>query len=145
VLDDWKQDQRRRAENARATAMLTAVQGGQSFSDAATVAGVTPRLSPLVTRNQPSPDMPPELQRVIFGLKKGEVAMAETPEGFVVGQVAEVVAPDASADKAGYDQAKAAIARSVQNDVQALFVDALRLRGKPEVNQKAFDSIVQPR
>jgi peptidyl-prolyl cis-trans isomerase D len=144
VLDDWKRDQRRRTEDARATAMLTSVQGGQSFSDAATVAGVTPKLSPLVTRNQPSPDMPPELQRLIFGLKKGETGMVETPDGFVVGQLAEIVPPDAVADKVGFDQAKAAIARSVQNDVQTLFVEGLRMRGRPEVSQQAFDSVVQP-
>ncbi|MBS0642831.1 MAG: peptidyl-prolyl cis-trans isomerase [Proteobacteria bacterium] len=145
VLEDWKQDQRRQVENQRATEMMTAVQGGKSFSDAAQAAGVTPRLSPLVTRNQTSPDMPPELQRVIFGLKKGEVGMVETPDGFVVGQLVEIVRPDVATDKAGFDQAKAAVARSVQNDVQALFVDALRVRGKPEINQKALNSIVQPR
>ena len=64
VAEDWKQDQRRRFQDQAATAMMTAVQGGKSFSDAATVAGVTPKLSPLVTRNQDSPDVPPELQRV---------------------------------------------------------------------------------
>ncbi|MFL5254408.1 MAG: peptidyl-prolyl cis-trans isomerase [Rhodopila sp.] len=145
VLDDWKQDQRRRTENARATAMMTAVQGGQSFTDAASAADVTPKMSPLVTRNQPNPEMPQELQRIIFGLKKGEVGMVETPDGFVVGQVVEVVPPDGSADKIGWDQAKAAISRSVQNDVQTLFVEALRQRGAPQINQSGFDSIVQPR
>ncbi len=145
VLDDWKQDQRRRFENARATAMLTAVQGGQSFTDAAAAAGVTPKMSPLVTRNQPSPDVPPPLQRIMFGLKKGEAGMVETSEGFTVGQLVEIVPPDAAADKFGFDQAKQAVSRSMQNDVQALFVDALRALGAPEINQQAFNSIVQPR
>ena len=47
VAEDWKQDQRRRFQNQAATDMMVAVQGGKSFSDAATVAGVTPKLSPL--------------------------------------------------------------------------------------------------
>ena len=59
-----------------------------------------------MTRNQTNPDFPPFLQHVMFGLKKGEATMVETPEGFVVGQLAEVVKPDAATDKAGYDQAR---------------------------------------
>jgi peptidyl-prolyl cis-trans isomerase D len=145
VAEDWKQDQRRRFQDQAATAMMTAVQGGKSFSDAATVAGVVPKLGPQVTRNQGSPEVPPALQRVMFGLKLHEATMVETPEGFVVGQLAEIVKPDAATDKAGYDQARAAISKSIGNDMTAMFVDALRLRAKPQINQQAFDSVVQPR
>jgi hypothetical protein len=125
--------------------MMTAVQGGQSFSDAAKVAGVVPRLSPLVTRSQGSPDMPPQLQRVLFGMKQGEATMIEIPEGFIVGQLTEIVKPDAAADKVGYDQARTAITRSLSNDMAAVFVDAVRARAKPQINQANFDSVVQPR
>jgi peptidyl-prolyl cis-trans isomerase D len=144
VADDWKQDQRRRAQEQAATAMMIAVKDGKSFSDAATVAGVIPRLSALITRNQENTDVPAALQRIMFGLKKGEVTMVETPDGFVVAQVAEVVAPDAAADKTGYDQVRTAIARSVQGDLTTVFVNALRQRAEPKVNQRAFDSVVQP-
>jgi peptidyl-prolyl cis-trans isomerase D len=78
-------------------------------------------------------------------MKKGEVGMVEVPEGFVVAQLAEIVTPDAATDKVGYDQARAAISRSVQNDVAAVFVDALRQRSDPKVNQSAFESVVQAR
>jgi peptidyl-prolyl cis-trans isomerase D len=145
VADDWTQDQRRRFQDRAATAMMASVQGGTSFSDAATVAGVTPRLSPLVTRNQPNPEIAPDLQRVLFGLKQGEATMVETPEGFVVGQLAEVVKPDAAADKVGYDQARAAITRSISNDIATIFIDAVRSRAGLQTNQAAFDSVVQPR
>ncbi|WP_428486058.1 SurA N-terminal domain-containing protein [Rhodopila sp.] len=143
VTDDWKQDQRRRTQDHAATTMMIAVKGGQSFSDAATVAGVTPRLSPLVTRNQGNSDMPPELQRVLFGLKKAETTMVETSDGFVVAQLAEVVTPDAAADKTGYDQARAAITQSVQNDLATVFVDAVQQQTNPQTNRTAFNSVVQ--
>ncbi len=78
VLADWQDDQKRRAENVAATAMMTAVQGGQSFSDAATVAGVTPRLSPLLTRSASDPSVPAALLQVMFGLKPHEATMVET-------------------------------------------------------------------
>jgi len=124
--------------------MLVAVQGGKSFSDVATVAGVTPKLSPLVTRREPSPDVPQELQRVMFGLKKGEATMVETPEGFVVAQLAEITRPDAAADKATYDQARAAVTQSLSTDLETVFVDAVRQRANPQTNRQAFDSVVQP-
>jgi peptidyl-prolyl cis-trans isomerase D len=145
VTDDWMQDQRRRFQDQAATAMMTAVQGGKSFSDAATIAGVTPNLSPLVTRNETSPEVPPELQRVMFGLKPHEATMVELPEGFVVAQLTEIMKPDAATDKAGYDQARTAIARSIGNDIASVFVQALRQRAKPQINQQGFDSVVQPR
>jgi peptidyl-prolyl cis-trans isomerase D len=144
VTDDWKQDQRRRFQDQAATAMMVAVQGGKSFSDAATVAGVTPKLSPAVTRNETNPEIPPLLQRVLFGMKKGEATMVETPEGFVVGQLVEVVKPDAAADKAGYDQARSAVTKSIDNDMATVFIDAVRQRARPQINQQAFDSVVQP-
>jgi peptidyl-prolyl cis-trans isomerase D len=144
VASDWKQDQRRRSEDQAATAMMTAVQGGKSFSDAATVAGVTPKLGPLVTRSDGNPDVPPELQRVMFGLKLHEATMVEIPEGFVMAQLAEIVKPDAAADKAGYDQARAAITKSISNDMATVFVSAVRQRAKPQVNQQSFNSVVQP-
>ncbi len=127
----------------RATAMMTAVQGGKSFSDAATVAGVTPKLSPLVTRNQGNPAIPADLQRIMFGLKKGEATMVETPEGFMVAQLTEIVKPDAGADKTGYDQARTAVTRSIGSDLETVFIDAVRQRAKPQINKQAFDSVVQ--
>jgi peptidyl-prolyl cis-trans isomerase D len=143
VTADWQQDQRRRFQDKAATAMMVAVQGGKSFSDAATVAGVTPKLSPLVTRSDTNPEVPPELQRVMFGLKKGETTMIEVPAGFIVAQLVEVVKPDAAADKAGYDQVRSAVSKSLGDDMAMVFVNALRQREKPQINQQGFDSVVQ--
>ena len=53
--------------------------------------------------------------------------MVETPEGFLVAQLAEIVKPDAAADKAGYDQVRAAITKSMSNDM----ADGFRRRGAP--------------
>jgi peptidyl-prolyl cis-trans isomerase D len=144
VAEDWTQDQRRRAQDKAATAMMVAVQGGKPFSDAATVAGVMPKLSPLVTRNESNPEVPAELQRVLFGLKKGEATMVETPDGFVVAQLTEITRPDPAADKTNYDQARAAVTQSVANDMETVFVDAVRQRANPQTNRQAFDSVVQP-
>ena len=145
VLADWRQDQKRRTINARATAMMVAVQGGQSFSDAAQAAGVTPRLSPLVTRSAGDATIPEQLHRVMFGLKLKEATMVEAPDGFVVAQLAEIKKPDPATDKTGYEQARSALARSIAGDLSSTFIEALRMRAAPQINQRNFDNIVQPR
>ena len=57
----------------------------------------------------------------------------------------EIVTPDAAVDKAGYEQAREAITRSLSNDAATVFIDAVRARAKPQINQANFDSVVQPR
>lgn len=144
VWDDWSFDQQRRTQDSAASAMLTAVKAGQSFTDAATVAGVEPRLTPIVERATSLEGMPPELQRVLFDLKPTEPTMLETAEGFIVAVPAEIVAADPEADKNGYEQTKVAVIRSIGNDLTTLFTEALRQRADPRLNQKNIDSIVQP-
>ena len=143
VLADWTDDQKRRAENVAATAMMVAVQGGQSFSDAATVAGVTPHVSPLLARTASDPSMPASLLHVLFGLKLHDVTMVETADGFFVAQLVEIQESDPAADTAGYDRVKAAVAQSVGSDIGTLYAEALRQQAKPRINQQNFDSIVR--
>jgi peptidyl-prolyl cis-trans isomerase D len=143
VAEDWKQDQRHKAADKAATAMMTAAQGGKSFSDAALIAGVSPKLSPAITRDEQNPEVPPELQRVMFSLKSGETTMVEVPDGFVVAKVVEVIKPDPAQDKAGFEKIKATLNRSLGSDLANEFADAARARAKPQINQANYDSIVQ--
>lgn len=142
VTDDWTQAQRRRAEEAAAARLLTAVKGGQSLADAATVAGVTVRRTPLVTREAKTEGMPAQLAQVLFGLKKGEPTMVETPDGFIVATPAEIAEADPKTDPAGFDQLRTAVVRSIAGDLASVFADALRARAQPRINQAALDNIV---
>ena len=144
AAQDWRTDQRRHAAETAAASMLAAVKGGKSFSDAARDAGVTPRLTDPVMRRAPSPTMPREVQDVLFNLKKGEPTMVETPEGFVVAVPVEIIAPDPAADQAGYEQLRAAVNRTIANDLSGLFTEALRLRANPRINESSLDQLVQP-
>jgi hypothetical protein len=69
--------------------------------------------------------------------------MVETIDGFVVAQLVEIQEPDPAADAAGYDRAKAAVARSIGGDVGELLAQALRQQANPRINQQNFDSIVR--
>ncbi|HEX3990468.1 MAG TPA: peptidyl-prolyl cis-trans isomerase, partial [Acetobacteraceae bacterium] len=144
VVQDWRADQRRHSAETAAAAMLQAVKAGKPFSDAARDAGILPTLSPLVTRNQPDPAMPRQVQQVLFSLKKGEPTMVETPEGFLVATAVEIVAPDPATDPTRFDQLRAAESRTLADDMGAAFSEALRLRANPSINQTNVDQIVQP-
>jgi peptidyl-prolyl cis-trans isomerase D len=144
VIEDWRADQRRHGAEAAAAAMLQAIKSGKDFSDAARDAGVAPALSPVVTRSQPDPAMPREVQQVLFGLKKGEPTMIETPDGFLVATPVEIIEPDPATDAAQYQQVRTAVSRTVADDITSVFSEALRLRANPRINQANVDQIVQP-
>jgi peptidyl-prolyl cis-trans isomerase D len=144
VVQDWREDQRRHSAETAAASMLQAVKAGKPFSDAARDAGVVPTLSPLVTRTEPVPAMPREVQQVLFSLKKDEPTMVETPDGFLVATAVEIIAPDPATDPARYEQVRAAESRTLADDMSAAFTEALRLRANPSINQANVDQIVQP-
>jgi peptidyl-prolyl cis-trans isomerase D len=144
VLDDWKADQQRRAQEEAAARMLAALKSGQSFEDAATIANVIERTTPVTTRGETPEGVPAELVRAMFTMKPDEPTMVETPEAFIVAILAEVIDPDMKADPTGYNQVRLAVARTIGADIGTAFTDAVRLRANPRINQKTLDQIVQP-
>lgn len=141
VAADWTRDAEQHYQEVAAAKLLTAVKGGQSLADAAAVAGVTVRRTPLVTRGAEVEGMPPQLEQVLFGLKKGEPTMVESNDEYIVAVPAEIVDTDPKADPTGYAQVKAVVARSISNDLADVFAGALRERAKPEINQAVLDSV----
>ncbi len=133
---------RKRAEQAAAK-MLTALQGGQSFADAATMAGVSVHRTPLIGRAAPG-EVAPEVAAGLFDLKKGEPSMVETPAGFTVFEPVEIKSPDPKVDPAGYTQVRDGLSRSVGDDLEMTFAGALRQRAGVQVNQALLNNFVQP-
>ena len=141
VLADWTHDAARHAQETVAAKLLTAVKQGQKLADAAAVAGVPVRRTPLSGRNDAVSGMPSELLRPLFDLKLGEPTMVETPDGFLVAVPAEIQEPDAAKDPADYDQTRTAMTRAMGNDVAEIYAQALRDRAQPRINQANLDSI----
>ncbi len=141
VATDWINDARRHVEEQAAAKLLAAVKGGQSLADAATVAGVTVRRTPLVTRGASMEGVPQQLEAPLFALKQGEPTMVETPEGFIVAVPADIVEADPKADPAGYAQVRQAVGRSIGTDLASVFADALRTRAAPRINQPVIDNV----
>ena len=141
VENDWMRDWQRHAQEQAAAKLLSAVKAGQPLADAAAVAGVTVRRTPLVTRGASTEGMPPQLEQVLFSLKPGEPTMVETGDGFIVAVPAEIVRADPKADPAGYAEIRQTVARSIGNDLASTFAEALRDRAKPRINQTVLDNI----
>jgi peptidyl-prolyl cis-trans isomerase D len=122
--------------------VLAAVKGGQSLADAATVAAVTVRRTPLVTRGAGAEGIPQQLAQALFGLKPGEPTMVEAGDEFIVAVPAEIVEANPEADPAGYGQVREAVSRSIGGDLAAVFADALRVRAQPRINQPVLDNVI---
>lgn len=145
VLDDWRQAEVRRAQEAAAAALMAAVKGGQSMEDAAVVAGVPVRRLPEVSRaSRPAEEVPLQLVNPLFDLKPGEPTMVETADGFVVAVLAEVQPAEADGDPIGFGQVREALTQAMADDVQAALMTALRSRARPQVNKAMLDRVVQP-
>ncbi|MEO9191355.1 MAG: peptidyl-prolyl cis-trans isomerase [Acetobacteraceae bacterium] len=143
VTADWLRDAREKAQEKVAAAMLTAVKDGESLADAAAKAGASVRTTPLVSRDTNAEGMPTQLQSVLFGLKKGEPAMVQTPEAFVVAVPDKIETPDPKTDPTQYATVRDVLTRSMAADLAQSFVDALRLRAGPQINRPVLDGFVQ--
>ena len=141
VVADWTRDVQRHAQEQAAAKLLAAVKGGQSLADAAAVAGVTVRRTPLIARGGATEGTPPQLEQALFTLKQGEPTMLETGDGFIVAVPAEIVEADPKADPAGYGQVRQVVARSIGTDLASVFADALRARAEPRINQPVLDNV----
>ena len=144
VKDDFIHAAQRRAQEEIAAKLLGAVKAGQSLEDAATVAGVPYRRTARTGRAEPAEGVARELIEPLFALKKGEATMVTTAEGFLVATAVEIIQTDPKTDEAGYARISGGLAQAMANDAETAFVNALRNRAKPRVNQKIVDSFVQP-
>ncbi len=144
VRADWTADAIHKEQETAAAALLAAVKGGETLSDAAARSGLTTTRSPLTGRAEPTPGVPGELLPSLFATKPGEPTMVRTPDGFVVAVPAVVERPDPKADPIGFGRVREALSRAMGNDVELTYVRALRERVRPTVNQQMLDTIAQP-
>ncbi len=140
VVANWTEAAKQNAAEEQASKMLAAVEGGQSLTDAATVAGVTVRETPLATRNGNAEGMPAALQHVLFSLKPKEPTMVQANDEFVVAVPDKIEIPQPAQDRTAYDAVSAALQRSLTTDIGTGFAKALRERANPRINQPVFDS-----
>jgi peptidyl-prolyl cis-trans isomerase D len=143
VKSAWIADATRHAADEEATRILTAVKGGQSLEDAATVAGLTIQKFAPTGRSQPAEGVPAQLIQPLFSLKKGEPTVVETPDGFVVAVLTEIQTPDQNSDPIGFAQVRDALTKAIAQDMQETFAVAVRNAANPRINRSALDALTQ--
>lgn len=142
VAQDWTADAKRHLQDVKAAKLLSDAKAGGSLADAAKAAGIAVRRTPPTDRLKAADGVPEALLAPLFTLKPHETTMVETPSSFVVAQLAEVTEPDPKTDPAGYAQISSGLARSVGNDAELAFENAVRDQSKPTVNQKLVEQVV---
>lgn len=135
----WVQDARRRSQEERAAALLGAVKGGKSLQDAAREAGLaTRRVGPFSRQPDQQGDgansPPPELLAPLFATAPNEATMAETADGFAVGQVTDIVRVNPDADPLGLGRVRSDVEQGMLGDLEAQYLEALRRNANVTIN-----------
>ena len=144
VTRAWIEAARRHAQEVTAAGLLSAVEGGQSLADAALKAGVRVRRLAPVKRFAGAEGVPAALLAPLFALKQGEPTMIETNDGFMVAVLAEIRDPDPKTDTAEYAKIRASMQKRLGDDIEEIYVTAVRNAAHPQVNQTLLNQIAAP-
>jgi peptidyl-prolyl cis-trans isomerase D len=144
VEADWRKAEIRHEQETAAANILAAVKHGQSLEDAALKAGMTVRKLPAVGRNGHVEGVPEQLVRPLFALKKGQPTMVETPTGFVVAVLSAIEEPDPKAEPGAYARVVEQLRSSFADDVENIYITAVRARDNPRINRQLVASMAQP-
>ncbi len=138
----WMADARRRAQEERATTMMTTVKTGVAL---ATVARDTQAdLRPIeAVGREGAPTVPPQLLEPLFSLKQDDATMVETATGFIVMQLTNIIPADPAEDVLRVGQVRDELSNSLARDIEAQFIAALRTRAAPTINNAIFNQIIQ--
>jgi len=141
VLAAWTQAQMRQAANEKATGLYVAAtdKGGLANvpdAQAGLQHGVT------ISRNGGTTQVPPQMQRVIFGMKVGQSTMIEADGAFFVATLTAVTHPPVDPKAANYGRIKDSLSQSLNDDVGLSYVAALEKTLKPKTNMNQFNAVV---
>jgi peptidyl-prolyl cis-trans isomerase D len=143
VTADWTQDALSREAEAKAAALLEAVNTGQSLDDAANAAGLSIAVSAPVTRGAAPIGLPASMVPVLFSLKIGQPTMQPTPDGFLVAVLTKIDQPPESAAPQEVTAITQALSKSLQNDAAQSFLAGLQTSEHITVDQKLLAQVYQ--
>ncbi|HWL83948.1 MAG TPA: peptidyl-prolyl cis-trans isomerase [Roseomonas sp.] len=142
VREAWTADARRRAQEERAAALLTAVKGGKPLAEAAREAGLAvQRIGPFGRQPQPNTPLPAELQRPVFDTPPDQATMAETSDGFAVAQTVQVVPFNPDSDPLALGRVRDGVEQAMLNDLEAQYLDALRAQAEITYNETLLGQV----
>ena len=138
----FEADARRRAAEERAAALMAAVRGGKTMSEAAEEAGLTTQRVAAFGRNpQQAGALPPEILAPLFEAQRGEVTMAETRTGFAVAQLTDIIPFNPASDPLGLGRVRTEIEQSMADELEEQFAIALRGRADVRINRALLEQV----
>jgi peptidyl-prolyl cis-trans isomerase D len=143
VLTDWQADQIHHTQETEAARLLSLVRGGQTLSAAAWGSGKQVARTPPLSRDRPQDGLSAELIHKLFTLRQGEATMAETGNGFLVAQVAQIIAADPASDSSLLSQTEQGLAHALHDDYLTIYATALRQQAKPVERIGLVEKLVQ--
>ncbi len=142
VKTAWIADARRRAQEERASAMMTAAKAGTPLATLAHDAQAELRPIEPVGRAGGAAVMP-QLVQPLFELKLNDATMVETPTGFIVMQLTAIVPANPAENALQVGQLRDQLSTSLAQDIEAQFVAALRTRADVRINEANFNRAIQ--
>jgi peptidyl-prolyl cis-trans isomerase D len=142
VVAAWQAEQRSAAAAKRAEELAQDLRAGKSVDEVAKASGARPgRTEPLPRGGRARGGVPPLVVEQLFEAKPGEVVTGPAEGGQMVARLAEVQVPDPAADAARLDQLRQALTQSIQQDLLAQYVGALRAEHGVEINRPLLDTL----
>jgi len=135
AIEMWKAEQRQAALDEKAKQLAGQVGAEKPLATVASEAGLTASTTQPFGRAGAEAGIPPALATRLFAAKPGEVVTASGPTGAWIGQLKEVIRPEAKPGSPGLDQVAKQLDTAMRNDVFAAYDRTLRSRYGVTVNQ----------
>ena len=143
VLRSWTADKRGEAAREKAQSIVDRLNGGASIEAMAGETGLEVVTTPPLDRTGRGGEtrLPAALVSALFKKGVGEAALARSTNGYTVGIVTEVIAPDRSQDGAVVDAIAEDLVRSIDADLRSQFANALQNKFAITTNETAINGV----
>jgi peptidyl-prolyl cis-trans isomerase D len=143
VLQSWSADERADAARQKAQSIVDRLNGGASIEAIAAETGLDVVTTPPFNRTGQSGETRLEAALVsnLFEKRVGEAGLARSTDGYTVGIVTEVIAPNRSQDVAVVDGIIEGLARSIDADLRSQFANALQNKFAITTNETAINEV----
>jgi peptidyl-prolyl cis-trans isomerase D len=144
VLDDWRAEARAKQAGTIAADLLARAKGGAGLDELARSAGYrVATTTPFLRTGQESNQvLPPALVAALFAGRIGDVAMAPSADGAVIGKLLSIQPADPKTDPSLVGQLHDELLGALETDLRNDFADALSREYGVEINNTLIDSLL---
>jgi peptidyl-prolyl cis-trans isomerase D len=144
VLGDWLTERRAERARERAEAIAQKVRDGQDFADAVQAAGLEPRTSDPIGRqdNDPAGTGATRLTALLFDLDLKDVTSVVAADKAVVAQLAEIRPADPAEAPDEVAGLREQLTQSIAGDLVGQFGNALQAEIEVAVNQRLLEELL---